>query len=446
MIYEEVVNFITPEYLNYLDNLNSQKYHQIKYYYDLNYPTFLRKDQDGEFHTVNYSASTVADIGEIPYDDASYLNQIFDVLAGQMPKNVVSEQRIAEAVLIVNDRNQLSDTMLNRLGFNLDLNELDTYNKQISFDELLNLNLKLAHSGVIYDQDEDSGIYLCRSNEDIYNDEEIITLKIVGILRRKQNASIPQYQGIRYTSGVNTFILNETKNSPIIREQQEIIDQHFQDESPITSVLTGQQITENEAIVLLRKLGISQEPSRIVIFHINGEARQDIVNYLEAYNNDKVGDKRIVLDQSNISETWIVDGTLTSIKTVLIFVASIALFISISLLAILTYLSVIERTDEIGILRSIGVRRKDIVRVFNAEAFIIGIFSGIFGLILTYSLLPVFNSIFEAALRVNQLIVIDAFLAGVLLLGNILLTLLIGIIPSLLASYKDPIDALKGLQ
>src|SRR5690606_23719049 len=146
------------------------------------------------------------------YDDASYLNQIFDVLAGQMPKNVVSEQRIAEAVLIVNDRNQLSDTMLNRLGFNLDLNELDTYNKQISFDELLNLNLKLAHSGVIYDQDEDSGIYLRRSNEDIYNDEEIITLKIVGILRRKQNVSIPQYQGIRYTSGVNTFILNETKN------------------------------------------------------------------------------------------------------------------------------------------------------------------------------------------------------------------------------------------
>lgn len=124
MIYEEAVNFITPEYLNYLDNLNSQKYHQIKYYYDLNYPTFLRKDQDGEFHTVNYSASTVADIGEIPYDDASYLNQIFDVLAGQMPKNVVSEQRIAEAVLIVNDRNQLSDTMLNRLGFNLDLNDL----------------------------------------------------------------------------------------------------------------------------------------------------------------------------------------------------------------------------------------------------------------------------------------------------------------------------------
>ena len=289
-------------------------------------------------------------------------------------------------------------------------------------------------------------IYLRRSNEDIYNDEKIITLKIVGILRRKQNASIPQYQGIRYTSGVNTFILNETKNSPIIREQQEIIDQHFQDGSPITSVLTGQQITENEAIVLLRKLGISQEPSRIVIFHINGEARQDIVNYLEAYNNDKVGDKRIFLDQSNISETWIVDGTLTSIKKVLIFVASIALFISISLLAILTYLSVIERTDEIGILRSIGARRKDIVRVFNAEAFIIGIFSGIFGLILTYSLLPVFNSIFEAALRVNQLIVIDTFLAGVLLLGNILLTLLIGLIPSLLASYKDPIDALKSLQ
>lgn len=446
MIYEEVVNFITPQYLDYLNDLNSEKYHEIKYYYDLNYPTFLRKDDDGELHLVNYSTSTVADIGEIPYDDANYLSQIFDVLAGKMPNNYVSDDRTAEAVLIVNDRNQLPDTMLNRLGFNLNLNELDTYNKQISFDELLNLNLKLAHSGIIYNKNQESGLYLRKSNEDIYNDEQTITLKIVGILRRKQNASIPQYQGIRYTSGVNTFILNETKNAPIILEQQEKLDAYYRDErSPIVSVLTGQEITENEAITLLRRLGTSQDPSRIVIFHTDGEARQDIINYLEAYNNDKEGDQRIFLEQSNISETWIVDGTLSSIKTVLVLIASIALFISISLLAILTYLSVIQRTAEIGILRSIGARRKDIVRVFNAEAFITGLFSGIFGLILTYSLLPVFNSIFEAALRVNQLIVIDAFLALVLLLGNIVLTLLIGLIPSLVASYKDPIDALKSL-
>lgn len=442
-IYESVVNFITPEYINHVDSIDPSLYHQIKYYYDLNFPTFYRKDNIGNLYEVNYSTSNSADIGEIPYDEKEYLAQMFDVLAGKLPNNEVIDGK-AEGILIISDRNQLPDIMLNRLGYNLDLDNINTYDVQIPFSELLNINIKIAHSGFMYEENSETNLFVRRNDEDIYSDENIIDLKIVGILRRKQNAAIPQYQGIRYTSGVNTYILENTQNSAIVLKQQELINNYDNHGDPITSVLTGDNITKNQANILLRQLGISQEPSRIVIYHKDTESREKIVNYLEEYNLGKPNDQKIILEQSSMQETWIVDGTLSAIRIVLVVVAAIALFISVSLLSILTYISVIQRTQEIGILRSIGARKKDITRVFNAEAFIIGLLSGVLGLILTYILQPVFNTVFEAALNVRQLINIDFPLAMILLFGNIALTLVIGYIPAIIASRKDPIDALRS--
>jgi len=439
-IYEEVVNLITPEYLNYLEDMDQSLYHEIKPYYDLNFPTFLRKDDDGNIFTVNYSASSTADIGEIPYEKPEYLGQMFDVLSGRLPSNTVSSNRIAEGVLIISDRNQLPDTMLNRLG--LDGND---YEAQISFSRLLNMEIRIAHSGVIYEENPDTELYIKRSNADIYDDEDIITLKIVGILRRKQNAAIPQYQGMRYTSGVNRFILNETINAPVVLRQQAIIDDYYENDERLYSILNNKVLTEKEATTLLRNLGIAQEPSRLIIYHKDEETREEIIAYLDAFNEGRDNQDKIFINQSVLTETWLVDNTLSAINVVLVWVAFIALFISISLLSILTYLSVIQRTPEIGILRSIGARKKDISRVFNAEAFIVGILSSIVGLLLLYLVVPVFNTVFESTLRTQELINIDPKFAFLLLGGNILLTLIIGFIPAIVASKKDPIDALRSV-
>ncbi len=140
-----------------------------------------------------------------------------------------------------------------------------------------------------------------------------------------------------------------------------------------------------------------------------------------------------------------VDTTLGAVDIVLVVVASIALFVSVSLVSILSYLSVVERTPEIGILRSIGARKIDIFNVFSTESLIIGIFSGIFGLILLYALTPTFNTLFEAALNVQNIITINEVHYALLFAGNIGLTLLIGVIPALMASGKDPIKALKSV-
>src|SRR5690606_35395628 len=113
---------------------------------------------------------------------------------------------------------------------------------------------------------------------------DTITLKIVGIMRRKQNALIPQYQGIRYTSGVNRFILNETKEAPVVERQQEIIDSYYENDTPLTSVITGQVISETDATKLIRQLGIEQNPSRIVFYHKDSASKELMIEYLESYN------------------------------------------------------------------------------------------------------------------------------------------------------------------
>jgi putative ABC transport system permease protein len=397
------------------------------------------KDINDEIRSVNYSAATIADIGEIPYEDHTYLNQMIDVLYGKLPSNEVSTNRLAEGVLVISDRNQLPDAVLNRLGFNG-----NDYEMKISFEDLLNLEIKIAHSGVVYTENQETNLFNKRSNEDIYNDQNVITLKIVGIMRRKQNALIPQYQGIRYTSGVNRFILTETKEAPVVIRQQEIIDSYFENDTPLTSAITGQVISETDANKLIRQLGIEQNPSRIVFYHKDSAAKELMVEYLESYNEDLPHQQNIILNPVTENQSRLVDTTLSAVSVVLVVVASIALFVSISLVSILSYLSVVERTAEIGILRSIGARKVDIFNVFSAESMIVGIFSGILGLIMLYALTPTFNTLFEAALNVQSIIHLSEWIIIVLFFGNIIMTLVIGIIPALLASSKDPIKALKS--
>jgi putative ABC transport system permease protein len=169
-----------------------------------------------------------------------------------------------------------------------------------------------------------------------------MTLKIVGILRRKQNATIPQYQGIRYTSAVNRFILNETKEAPVVVRQQEILNDFYDNAAPLKSVLTGQSINENDANRLLRQLGIEQDPSRIVIYHKDSQAKELIVEYLQSYNEGRDRSENIIANAVGESNSNIVDTTLRAVNVVMVLIASVALFVSISLVSILSYLSVVE--------------------------------------------------------------------------------------------------------
>lgn len=132
-----------------------------------------------------------------------------------------------------------------------------------------------------------------------------------------------------------------------------------------------------------------------------------------------------------------------SITIVLVFFSSISLIVSSIMIGIVTYISVLERTKEIGILRSLGARKKDISRVFNAENFIIGISSGIFGIIVTKVLIIPVNIIIKNVTSLSNVAILSFKHIIILIIISLVITLIGGLIPSKISSNKNIIDSLR---
>ena len=122
---------------------------------------------------------------------------------------------------------------------------------------------------------------------------------------------------------------------------------------------------------------------------------------------------------------------------------SISLIVSSIMIAIITYISVIERTKEIGILRSIGASKKDISRVFNAETFIEGLFAGILGITVTILLNIPINIVIKNITGISSISKLPSIGAIILIIISVVLTLIAGLIPAKMASKKDPVIALR---
>ena len=133
-----------------------------------------------------------------------------------------------------------------------------------------------------------------------------------------------------------------------------------------------------------------------------------------------------------------------AVSIVLVVFTSISLVVSSIMIGIITYVSVVERTKEIGVLRAIGARKKDISRIFNAETFLIGLFAGLFGIIITYLLSIPINLIVSSLLAgVGTIASLKLTHAIVLVVISFILTLIAGLVPSRIAAKKDPVVALR---
>ena len=136
-------------------------------------------------------------------------------------------------------------------------------------------------------------------------------------------------------------------------------------------------------------------------------------------------------------------GIIDAISYVLIAFVAISLVVSSIMIGIITYISVLERTKEIGILRSIGASKKDISRVFNAETFIVGLGAGILGIVVTLILNIPINMIIKAVTDIGGLASLPVAGGVILVIISMLLTVIAGLIPAKMASKKDPVEALR---
>ena len=426
------INNLDDEYVDYIEAMDKDNVSAISYQYGTTLNVVTRK-ADGTYGVVptstNYSMSTTSMTGVMGWslyadkvNGESMLEDNYDILAGSINKDTPG------IVIAVNSRNELDSSILEQLGFDV--------NDNISFEDILNKEFKVIPNDIYYDEINNYFVP-SKDYEDMYNSSDAITIKVNSIIRGKEDKKSLTQSGIYYNSALVDEVINKNKDSDIVNRQKEVS----------YNVLTGQAFdTTNSTVTkdnILGVLGAEVSPSIIYIYPKDFDTKDYITDYLDNYNDEKEESEQVLYtDYASLIST-LSGSIMDAVTYVLIAFSSISLIVSCIMIAIITYISVLERTKEIGILRALGARGKDITRVFNAETFIIGVCSGVLGLVIAYLLTFPINSLIESLADLPNVANLNPVHAIILLLISVTLTVLSGFIPSRMASKKDPVIALR---
>jgi putative ABC transport system permease protein len=262
------------------------------------------------------------------------------------------------------------------------------------------------------------------------------TLKISGVLRQRANTGVSILStGFAYSDGLSQEVINENENSDIVKAQRE------SNRNIMTmAAFTGDNAKDN----FLSYLGGDEKPSLITFYPASFDKKDKLLAYLDAYNEGKPDNKQVIYTDLAQTISNLSGGIMSAITIVLIAFSSISLLVSLIMVSIITYTSVLERTKEIGILKSIGARRKDITRIFNAETFIIGIFSGVLGVSIAFLLTFPINVIIKNMTDLSNVASLNPLHAVALVTISTVLTVLGGYIPARIASRKEAVVALRS--
>ena len=408
-----------------------------------------------------------SDVFEELYDNKEMLEMQYDLAQGKWPTEY------NEVVLITDKNNEISDYTLYSLGLK-DQEDLKEKMKKIrngeevekedeeltyTYEELLNLSFKILLNSDMYAKE--NGTWIDKSENEEY------------LKQKLENSE----GGIGYTKQLTEYVINKANEKEIVKEQREKQDiniftglkfqtdeekQEFNLENlsysqrMALSSMNAEELsklmkayTENNEATYennLIKLGVIdlESPKTISIYPKNFDAKDAISKAITEYNNTKENEN----DKINYTDT--VGIMMSSISTiidaisyVLIAFVAISLIVSSIMIGIITYISVLERTKEIGILRAIGASKKDISRVFNAETFITGLVSGLLGIGVTIVLTIPINNAIRAVTGVAVKAVLPLSAGITLVLISMFLTIIAGLIPSKMASKSDPVKALR---
>ena len=424
-------NKINDGYIDYIENIPS----------DLVYGVSYTKMTALNVLTEHDGKVSVADTQDISFSALpksldentpnAAMEAYYDILAGTLP------QKKEDIVLIVDASNRVNTEILQLLGF-------DTMD-EIPFDEIIGKTIKVALNDDFYVK---MGDYFVRNPDlqSVYDNS--ITLTVSGILRMKED--FPSYvasASLCYTNELLDEVIAANNESEIVKAQQVsdvnvLTGMPFSNSTgnPSSSSSTGMTMTKD---TVLGYLGADQTPYMIYLFPKDFERKDELLKYLDAYNDDKEDDDKVIyMDQAELISSMS-SSIMSAVTIVLIAFSSISLIVSSIMIGIITYISVLERTKEIGILRALGARKKDISRVFNAETFIIGITSGLIGIGIALILTIPTNQIIYNLTELENVAILNPLHALILILVSMTLTMIGGFIPARIAAKKDPVEALR---
>ena len=435
-------------------------------------------------------------------DNEELLKSQYEILYGRMPENMNEVVLILNKRNELSDYTLYSLGLKDQGELRGQFTELmqgegiESVDMEFTYEDLMNLEFKLMPVTDLY---EKSGSFWKDRSEDkdflAKKLAEATSLKVVGVIRPAEGAVATSNSGtIGYRRELMEEMIRLVNESAIVREQMAdpgidvFTGQEFHTEKidvlnlvetmempelislmeekgfiphgmipdmlkPLVTKDIVMQFVQKGSVMLegntleknLEKLGVSDEkkPFAIRIYPKDFESKQTLTQKIREYNAAVGEEKAIhytdILELMMSSVTTIVNA----ISYVLIAFVAISLVVSSIMIGIITYISVLERTKEIGILRAIGASRKDVARVFNAETLIVGFGAGVIGILVTLLLVVIANIILKSVTGIPNLAYLPPIAGVILVLVSMVLTLIAGIIPSRMAAKKDPVVALR---
>lgn len=460
----QYTNNLSENFINFMKDTNPSLYRSIDVLRNLSFHVMAKND-DGGYTPMDVSAngslsgimSMFSGSGKnVSFNqmvsNKDYVLEHYDLLKGSYPEND------NDVILVLDSYNRISTTILSVLGYkNLESGVT------LDFDEILQeRNTINVLSNDQYFYEGNYGLYNKISSKDDpetlkqYYENPFFQLNIVGIMRVKPNdTSTMLSTGICFQEGIAKTIFKEAEESTIFKAQKQRMLAEYTQKLPITSILTGEELTLTNlndltsinfrVTVLGQEIPIPglSEISAINIYPVDLNSKEKIVERIDEWNTKNPSNLIKYADAMSFMFSSF-QMILSAITYVLIAFVAISLVVSTVMIGIITYVSVIERTKEIGVLRAIGARKKDISRVFNAETLSIGFSSGFLGIFVSWLLLFPINLILQHFTQIPNLAVLSPWHALILLGISMLLTFISGLIPSRIASKKDPILALRS--
>ncbi len=496
-------NLITEDYVNYVKAMPSEVYQAMILGYgievDNNIYTSFGNGEASIAHILAYYTAILSktDIGtaanmitaivpsfeEAP-DSEEYIASQYDVYG-----DIATEA--GEIMLVLDSDQMLTDVLLAHLGIYTEEEFLnivygaveneETENPQykpeldkdsFSFDELIGKKFKWYSNDDVYTMTETTNPFKpgevtvnigYNNTSEGFSGKDALELTVVGVLQPKVGISYGSLtSGVYYTKALTDYILEKSEDTDIakhlVEKEESSGNSMFGSRATYSFDYTfgGESFTNSSAGVSVSARAVGSNPlaNSVKIYPLSFEDKKLVTDYLDAWNANgpiTVGDKTIERDdRADVSYTDAIELMVNMLNTLidivsyaLIAFTSISLVVSTVMIGIITYVSVVERIKEIGVIRSLGGRKKDVSHLFNAETFIIGLLSGLIGITVTYIVSIIANIILTPLINYPYIAALPIDNAFWLIVLSVCLTLISGLIPASSAAKKDPVVALR---
>ena len=437
-------NKINQKYVNYVKKINPNYANNISYQRGINLnlltrsknkikrvqfsPISANSDSSQAAAQMRMQAISATGLGSSVFpttlnaSKSNFLKENYQLLSGAWP------HKATDLVLVTDNENKLNINIIKNLGLKAKAGE------KLNYQKFVGKKFKVVDNDDYY-QKLPTGMFIPQKISNSMYDNSKTQMQIIGVIRPKdENSMALLSSGIAYSDQLTQNIIKKNKKSEIVRAQKKAEQ----------NVMTGQVMNAREKKQMLQSIGGSTIPTSIMIYPNDFDAKDKVLDYLDKWNRGKKRKNKIIYTDMSSAVTSMTGGLLNGITTVLVAFAAISLVTSMIMIGILTYTSVLERTKEIGILKALGARKKDITRVFDAETFILGVFSGVLGVVVAWLLVFPINSILYSITDLANVAQLNPIHALILILISTVLTMVGGHLPARMAAKKDAAIALRS--